>query len=73
MSEVFEAKVRRLGNSLGIIIPNELLRELGFGVGDIIQIAIPCSDIATRNAKMSAFIGVEKGKKRFKRDKGDRY
>jgi antitoxin component of MazEF toxin-antitoxin module len=73
MSEMFEAKVRRLGNSLGIIIPNHLVQELGFGDGDIIQVAIPGMGMPSRNRKLSALIGVEKGKKRFKRDKGDRY
>lgn len=73
MSEMFEAKVRRLGNSLGIIIPNHLVQELGFGDGDTIQVAIPGMDMQSRNRKLSALIGVEKGKKRFKRDKGDRY
>jgi len=73
MTEMFETKLRRVGNSLGIIIPNSLIRELGFGDGDTIQVAISCSDMATRNNKLAAFIGVEKGKRKFTRDKGDRY
>jgi len=73
MGEMFEAKVRRLGNSLGIIIPNEVLRELGFGDGDMIRVAIPCSDMASRNRKLMSFIGTERGGKRFRRDRGDRY
>jgi antitoxin component of MazEF toxin-antitoxin module len=62
MAEVFEAKLRRVGNSLGIIIPNELIQEFGFDDGDIIRVAIPSSDISAR-----------RGKKPFKRDKGDRF
>jgi len=73
MSELFEAKVRRVGNSLGIIIPNELIQQLGFGDGDIIHVAIPSSDIKARNRRLLAFIGTEKGGKRFRRDKGDRF
>ncbi len=72
MSEVFEAKLRRVGNSLGILIPNELIQQLGFGDGDIIHVAIPSSDIKVRNRRLLAFIGTERGKKVFKREKGDR-
>ena len=73
MAEVFEAKLRRVGNSLGIIIPNELIQELGFGDGDTIHVAIPVSSIAARNRKLMALIGTERGKKPFKREKGDRF
>jgi len=73
MAEVFEAKLRRVGNSLGIIIPNQLIHELGFGDGDTIQVAIPNSSIRARNRNLKAFIGCEKGKKRFRREKGDRF
>jgi antitoxin component of MazEF toxin-antitoxin module len=73
MAEVFEAKLRKVGNSLGIIIPNDLIQELGFDDGDIIRVAIPSSDIAARNRKLMDFIGIERGKKPFRREKGDRF
>jgi antitoxin component of MazEF toxin-antitoxin module len=73
MAEVFEAKLRRVGNSLGIIIPNDVIHELGFGNGDTIRVAIPSSDIAARNRKLMDFIGIERGKKPFRREKGDRF
>lgn len=73
MSEVFEAKLRRIGNSLGIIIPNDLIQQLGFGDGDVIRVAIPGSDIRARNRKLLAFIGSERGKRPFRRDKEDRF
>ncbi len=73
MSEMFEAKLRRVGNSLGIIVPGDLIQQLGFGDGDTIQVAIPSSGIKARNRKLLAFIGTERGKKPFKRDKGDRF
>jgi antitoxin MazE len=34
------AAVRKLGNSSGIIIPKPLLRELGVGAGDVMEIAL---------------------------------
>ncbi|MDO9537307.1 MAG: hypothetical protein Q7J68_03205 [Thermoplasmata archaeon] len=73
MADVFEAKLRRVGNSLGIIIPNDLLEELGFGQGDVIHVAIPSSSLGTRNEKLMKLIGIERGKKPFRRDKGDRF
>ena len=73
MAEVFETKIRRVGNSLGIIIPNEIIREFGFGDGDTIQVALPALELKARNRKLRAFIGAERGKKRFRREKGDRY
>jgi antitoxin component of MazEF toxin-antitoxin module len=73
MSDVFEAKLRKVGNSLGIIIPNEMVRELGFGDGDTIQVAIPSTNTKSRNRKLMALVGVEKDTGPFKRDKGDRF
>jgi len=35
----FETKVRRIGTSLGVIIPKEKLDELGVGEGDTIIIS----------------------------------
>jgi len=40
MTKLFEAKVRKIGNSLGIIIPSEIIEEMGFHKGDIINVAI---------------------------------
>ena len=73
MTEVFEAKVRRVGNSLGIIIPKEVSEALRFGHGDTIHVAIPSADLKTRNKKLMALIGIDRGKAQFRRDKGDRY
>jgi antitoxin component of MazEF toxin-antitoxin module len=70
---MFKAKLRRVGNSLGIIIPNDLVQKMRFSDGDTINVAIPASDNRARNLKLAAFIGSEKGKKPFKREKGDRF
>ena len=73
MTEVFEAPLRKVGNSLGIIIPKEVLKALGYDVGDTIHVAIPLSDIKTRNKRILSLAGIDRNKKIFKRDKGDRY
>ena len=73
MAEVFEAKLRRIGNSLGIIIPNEIIQAGGYDDGDTINVAIPYSNLAERNKLLLAIAGKYKGKEPFVRDKEDRY
>ncbi len=73
MTEVFEAKLRQIGNSLGVIIPSEILEERGFSKGDKVQIVIPPSSFEKRNEKLRQMAGLYKGTKPFKRDKEDRY
>ena len=73
MTKVFEAKVRRIGNSLGVIIPSDIIEEMGFHKGDIIHVAIPPSELGKRNELFKMLAGIDKGKLPFKRDKGDRY
>jgi antitoxin component of MazEF toxin-antitoxin module len=73
MTEVFEAKVRRVGNSLGVIIPSEIIEEMGFRKGDIIHVAIPPSESGKRNELLKKLAGIDKEKIPFERDKGDRY
>lgn len=73
MTEVFEAKLRRIGNSLGIIIPAELIEEMDYQEGDVVKVMIPPADIEQRNQALIELAGIYKGKKPFRRDKGDRY
>ena len=73
MSEVFESKLRRVGNSIGVIIPNKIIEELGYNLGDNIYLAIPPGDNKKRNKKIIALAGIDKDKKPFKREKRDRY
>ena len=73
MSEVFEEKVRKVGNSLGIIIPHELAEEGGFAVGDTICVTIPNTDAQTRLRKLRALVGIAPGLPPFKREKEDRF
>ncbi len=73
MTEVFEAKLRRIGNSLGVIIPSDIIEGLGFHRGDVIHIAIPPSNNVTRNELLRQLAGIDKDTTKFKRDKEDRY
>jgi len=73
MSKVFEAKLRPLGNSLGLIVPIEIIRETGYHRGDIIHVAIPSYDIEQRNEKLKKIAGMCVGKSNFSRDKEDRF
>lgn len=69
MSSTFEAKLRRIGNSLGIIIPSEVLDELGYGQGDNVKVMIPLK----RKERLLALASMYVGKPRFKRDKRERF
>ena len=73
MSEVFDAMLRRIGNSMGVIIPKEIIETLGCRRGDTIHISVTSSDIGSRNRKIREMAGVYRGKKEFEREKGDRY
>ena len=73
MTDLFEAKLRRIGNSLGVIIPNEILQSLGYDQGDTIAIAIPLSNVKTRNRRLASLAGIDKGRPAFKREKKDRF
>ena len=73
MSEVFEAKLRKIGNSLGVIIPAKIIEELHFQKGDVIHLAIPPTNNVKRNDLILNIAGIDIKKPRFKRDKKDRY
>jgi len=56
-----------------VIIPKEIINELGFQGGDTIQIAIPSTYTEKRNERIQEIAGKYAGKSAFLRDKGDRY
>jgi len=70
MGEVFPAKLRQIGTSVGVIIPNEQLRELNVKVGDEIEVAL----LKHRKQKdIERGFGLAKDfKKPFERDKKTR-
>ena len=73
MVEVFEARLRKIGNSLGILIPSHIIEGLRFQKGDVIHVAIPPSVTMKRNEILFELTGVDKKKSSFKREKEDRY
>ena len=73
MTEVFEAKLRKVGNSLGVIIPAQVIEELHVHQGDIIHLAIPPSDNGKRNALILDLAGIDSKKPLFKREDEDRF
>ncbi|MCK5310326.1 MAG: hypothetical protein KAJ64_06730 [Thermoplasmata archaeon] len=73
MAEVFEAKLRRVGNSLGIIIPKEIIWEAGLKEDDTIQVSIISSHRENRARILRSIAGTCKGTEPFERKKEDRY
>lgn len=73
MSEVFETKLRKIGNSLGILVPAHIIKGLNFHKGDTINVAIPASKNIKRNKLLVSLAGIDKDKTLFKREKKDRY
>ena len=73
MAEIFKAKLRKIGNSVGIIIPNDILHDIGVDKGDTINVTIPNLKIKSRNDQLLSLAGIDTGKPVFKRDKKDRF
>ncbi len=73
MSEVFQAKLRKIGNSLGLIVPRHIIEELGIHKDDTINVVIPQSKTIKRNKILTNLAGIDKNKRQFKREKEDRY
>jgi putative addiction module antidote len=73
MSHVFKAKVRKIGNSYGVLIPVEVIEELHVEKGDEISISVYSEDLKKRNERMMKMVGKYKGKGPFIREKEDRY
>lgn len=71
MAQVFEGKVRKLGNSMAVIIPNEVLSEAGVHEGDVLKLAIPVP-VAKRKRVWRNIAGIDAGKPLFSREERDR-
>jgi len=71
MSTVFEGKVRRLGNSMAVIIPKQVLDETGAKEGDVVKLSVPIPKQRRREALLK-MAGVDPGSGPFTREKGDR-
>jgi len=71
MSSVFEGRVRRLGNSLAVIIPKEILKETGLKEGDMLKLSLLIS-VQKRKEAFRKMAGIDKGSTRFERDNRER-
>jgi len=68
MAQVFKAKVRSIGSSAGIIIPQEILYAEGLAKGKEAEFVV-----MHRNFKLlDELMGTMKGAKPFERDRSDR-
>ncbi len=72
MSRVLTGKLRRVGNSMAVIIPKELLDEAGASEGDTVKLslAIPKS---TRSTSLENIAGLDRRARQFAREKRDRF
>lgn len=71
MATVFEGKVRRLGNSMAVIVPKEVLEETGAREGDVMKLMVPIPR-RRRAEALRKIAGIDSGSGKFAREKGDR-
>ena len=72
MSQVFEGKVRRLGNSMAVIIPKDVLEDAGVKEGDLVKLSIPIPNSKRREA-LKKIAGIDSQAEPFLREKRDRF
>ena len=69
MSDSFKAKVRKIGNSFGILIPKRIAQQEELKEGQEIQVSL----LKERKVEdVLKLIGIAKGAKSFVRDRTDR-
>ncbi len=71
MTKVFEGTIRRVGNSVGVIIPSEILKESGAREGDKVGIALVIPEHHRRKT-LERMAGIDQGASGFVRDKRSR-
>src|SRR2546425_4934352 len=71
MSTVFEGKIRRLGNSMAVIIPKEILEETGARGGDGVKLAVAIPKQGRREV-VKQMAGNDAESQPFTREKRDR-
>jgi antitoxin component of MazEF toxin-antitoxin module len=70
--ELFVARLRRVGNSLSVLVPKRALEELRVGEGDQVEVALLHTPERRRRDLESA-LGSLPGLGPFERERGDRY
>lgn len=70
--ELFRGRLRRVGNSLSVLVPKKALDELHVGEGDEVEVALmPMA--RERRRRLAAAIGSTPGLAPFRRERRDRY
>jgi antitoxin component of MazEF toxin-antitoxin module len=68
MGEMVEVKLRRIGTSVGVLLPKRLLKEGHFKIGEKVHVGILKTQ---RKELIEKAFGMAKGLGHFKREKGD--
>jgi antitoxin component of MazEF toxin-antitoxin module len=70
MAELFKAKVRKIGTSVGVLIPKQIIEAEGIKEGEVIEVSL------LRRKKLDVLLkklmGSAKGAGPFERDREDR-
>lgn len=69
LPETFKTKVRRVGTSLGLLIPKEIAEREGIKEGEEVQVGLLKKN---RLKLIEEAFGIAKGAKPFERDRTDR-
>jgi antitoxin component of MazEF toxin-antitoxin module len=72
MSSVFEGRVRRLGNSMAVIIPKKILEEAGAEEGDVVKLSLPIPKLRRREA-LRRIAGMDSQAEQFIREERERF
>lgn len=70
--ELFVGRLRRVGNSLSILVPKNALDALHVGEGDDVEVAL-LPVLKQRRRRIAASLGAFPGLGPFKRDRKERY
>jgi antitoxin component of MazEF toxin-antitoxin module len=68
MPTVYEAKVRRVGNSLAVIVPDRIAKEIGAREGDRVKISLLASKSRKPREVLTEYAGIDAGAGKFERD-----
>jgi hypothetical protein len=73
MPEMFKGKLRRIGNSYGVIVPKKIISKYDVQEGEEILVSIHSSMANNSVSELKKLVGSHTGKSPFERDKGDRF
>jgi antitoxin component of MazEF toxin-antitoxin module len=68
MGAILKVKIRRIGTSLGVLLPKQLIERKGIKEGEEVELAI----FKKRRELIAKAFGMAKGARHFERDAKDR-